>query len=70
MTPFTNPANKIDLVDSDIKDMIKEKVINNPQLESESRQVSMSVWGVSLNFLGGEPTPYIGVVPIDPPYLV
>ena len=31
-----------------------------------SRQVSMSVEEVSLHFLGGDPIPYIGLVPIDP----
>ena len=33
---------------------------------SGSRQVSMSVEEVSLHFLGGDPIPYIGLVPIDP----
>ena len=33
---------------------------------SGSRQVSMSVEEVSLYFLGGDPIPYIGLVPIDP----
>ena len=31
---------------------------------SGSRQVSMSVEEMSLYFLGGEPIPYIGLVPI------
>ena len=33
---------------------------------SGSRQLSISVEEVSLYFLGGDPIPYIGLVPIDP----
>ena len=45
--------------------MIKEKFINNPYLLLVEVG-SMSIEEVSLYFLGGDPIPYFGLVPIDP----
>ena len=72
MICFDHQANQIDQVDSKIKDI--EKVLHvqgegyqQPIIfRSRSSQVSMSVEEVSLYFLGGDPIPYIGLVPTDP----
>ena len=72
MIRFDHQGNQIDQVDSKIKDMGKvlhaqgEGYQQPIIFRSGSRQVSMSVEKVSLYFLGGDPKPYIGLVPIDP----
>ena len=50
MIPFDHPANQIDQVDSEIKDI----------------GIKLMVEEVSSYFLGGDPIYYIGLVHIDP----